>query len=311
MPKKRNLVILVPLPEHSGTMGTVANHVREIAPDIAVHVVRDERRRWKRRLLALRPTLVFSPARLQHRVGPKRANVFQGADLGKSEESKRLEAAGVPVPRWTLLREGENPDLQGFGPYVVRKPDGGARGADVKIIRRGRVKWRRPTVARNNNSNLMVQEFVYTGPYPVSYRVSTLLGEVLWATRVEASRERRPLPTRHAFGTGGVRGGGVSIVANTRDSTWTLTDDAEILALARRAAAALPEIPLLGVDLVRDADTGEVFVIEVNPSGWTWHFSSHRGVSIQRDNNIDFDAQFGGLRRAAEALVRVTREQAR
>ncbi|MEE8106063.1 MAG: hypothetical protein V3T86_11060 [Planctomycetota bacterium] len=164
MPRKRNLVILVSLPEHTGTMGTVADHVREMAPDIAVHLVLDERRPWKRRLLALRPTLVFSPVYLHHRVGPKRAKVFQGAELSKSDEYKRLEAAGVPVPRWTLLREGEQPDLDGLGPIVVRKPDFGARGAYVEIMRREQVKWERmEDPVRPGKLDLIVQEFVYTG----------------------------------------------------------------------------------------------------------------------------------------------------
>ncbi|MEE8106062.1 MAG: hypothetical protein V3T86_11055 [Planctomycetota bacterium] len=91
----------------------------------------------------------------------------------------------------------------------------------------------------------------------------------------------------------------------------TLIDDPDILAVARKAAAAMPEIPLHGIDLVRDIDTGEIFVLEVNPRGWTWHFSSKTGKLTQRKSNIDFAAQFDGLRKAAEVLIRVTREHAR
>jgi len=51
----------------------------------------------------------------------------------------RLQEAGIPVPRWQVLEPDRKPNLTGWGPYVVIKPIGGARGAGVKIKRSGRV----------------------------------------------------------------------------------------------------------------------------------------------------------------------------
>ena len=59
------------------------------------------------------------------------------------------------------------------------------------------------------------------------------------------------------------------------------------------------------------AETGELWVLEANTSGWTWHFSSPTGLRLQQTFGLDFDAQFGGLRRAAEILVEQTRRRAR
>ena len=58
------------------------------------------------------------------------------------------------------------------------------------------------------------------------------------------------------------------------------TGDADILALARRAHAALPEIALQGIDIIREAGSGKLFVLEANPGGNTWIFS--KGAMTER-----------------------------
>ena len=48
----------------------------------------------------------------------------------------------MPIPKWALMTKTKRPDLSNFGDYVVTKPDHGGRGAEVKIKRRGRVRWK-------------------------------------------------------------------------------------------------------------------------------------------------------------------------
>jgi hypothetical protein len=55
-----------------------------------------------------------------------------------------LDALGVPVPRWVRLLPGKQPDLSQLGPFVVTKPDFGARGADVRVERRDAASWAPP-----------------------------------------------------------------------------------------------------------------------------------------------------------------------
>ena len=84
-----------------------------------------------------------------------------------------------------------------------------------------------------------------------------------------------------------------------------------MLELGERAAAAMPEVPLLGVDILRERPSGRLFVIETNPSGWTWPFRTQIMRSVELDNGIDVVAQFDGPRRAAEILIERTRAEAR
>ncbi len=135
------------------------------------------------------------------------------------------------------------------------------------------------------------------------YRATTLFGKVLFALRVEADRSRRPLHEEEDFR----RHGGFSISSTGKGCGFTLIDDAEMLDLARRAHAAFPEIPLLGFDILRDPETGRLFIIEVNTCGQTWHFSSPIEKSMVEDFDIDLYGQFGGMRRAAEILIDQTR----
>jgi amino acid adenylation domain-containing protein len=73
------------------------------------------------------PTFFFSPALIRNR--PKIPGcVACGFPLSKSEEYSYLARASISVPRWIKLSEHDSPNLEGFGDYVVRKPDYGAKG---------------------------------------------------------------------------------------------------------------------------------------------------------------------------------------
>jgi len=44
--------------------------------------------------------------------------------------------------------------------------------------------------------------------------------------------------------------------------------------LARRVGAVFPNIPLLGLDILRCKSTGKAHVLEINAGGNVWHYSS-------------------------------------
>jgi hypothetical protein len=306
--RRRNLVLVTDREiDLEDDFRRIAAFVRETAPDVVPFVLpRARLSHWQRLKLATRPTLIFSPGRFT-RPRLYRGVRRHGSRILKRQEYAALERAGVPVPRWTLLTEKCEPDLSEFGPYVVVKPDLGWRGAEVKIMRKGRVRWTHPAMHQGTPSDWIVQEFVYTGRWPVSYRVTTLFCQVISAWRAEASHDRRPLEARYDFRAVG----GQSIVSSHRGCTFTLQAEADVLEIACRAASVFPEIPLLGVDVVRDAGTGRLFVLEVNASGYVWHFSSKAGRSIQRDFDLCLESQFDGIRKSAMILISEARRLAR
>ena len=90
-----------------------------------------------------------------------------------------------------------------------------------------------------------------------------------------------------------------------------LNYDEEIIRLGEAAAAAFPDIPLLGFDIVREVPSGKLYILEANALGYVWHFSSPMGLQFQRENNFNLESQFDGLRKAAHILADKTQELAR
>jgi hypothetical protein len=205
-----------------------------------------------------------------------------------------------------VLEDGVQPDLSGFGAYVVRKPDYGAKGAEVRIVRRERVRWK-PVVtsAAGPSPRLLVQEFVYTGAWPVSYRVNTLFGRVLYSLVLTANQARQALMGPEDFDARGDDRKSVSIVSNARDSTAAFCTDDDIIAFGERAARAFPDVPLLGVDVLKSALTGQLLVTEVNSLGHNWNF----GPDFAATFHVDIERQFGGVRRAALILAQETQRR--
>jgi len=253
------------------------------------------------------PTLSISPGPAR-RFRPRRGPLLQGQYLAKSAEYRALEPLGLPVPRWVRLLPGRAADLSQLGEYVVTKPDFGARGADVRVERRALVTWTPPRTDLAHRlggrfNPRLAQELVYTGRWPISHRVATLFGRALFAITIEASHARRPLLDRRSFH-------GQSIVSSGRGCQFTRCHDAEIIQLAERAHAAFPQLPLLGVDVLRDVDSSRLFVVELNTLGCSWHFSSPSGVRFQAEFGLDLSAQLDGRRRAAALLAAACARQA-
>lgn len=306
-PRRALILISNPAVNTPADFAELARWISEASPETAVFVLPDAPGADALAGVPELPTLTVSPAPVR-RFRPRRGPLLQGQHVAKSVEYRALAALGIPVPRWVRLLPGKRPGLEGFGPYVVTKPEFGARGADVRLERREQAQWTRPRTELAKQfggpfNPRVAQEFIYTGAWPCSYRVATLFGVALFSFKVEADHARQPLGNRAAFS-------GQSVVASGHGCTFELCNDPEILSLAQRSHAAFPDVPLLGVDVLRDADTGQLFVIELNSLGFTWHFSSP-----WREPHTDFglalDGQFDGRRRAAAVLAKTCAERAR
>jgi hypothetical protein len=291
-------LILVPDYEHHGgeEFATIAEEVRKRAPGLSVRVVDRKRLRKWQFFLVTGKTLIVALRGLG-KWQPWRGTLLHGASLTKSEQLERMERAGIEVGLYQKVKPGVSLDSAQWGRVVVIKPEVGKRGREVKVMRTGKVKWEKFSALEGD---FLAQEFVYTGEFPVSYRVLTFCGRAMYVQRSinkNAGEALTSIEKPQDFS-------GKNIVATTRDSVVSLVDNTEIQEFAERIARTVfGEIPSLGIDLLRDCRTGRLVVAEVNPWGQTWHISSELGKGIQETNGIDFRSQFGLEAKAGEALL--------
>ncbi|MEZ0217454.1 MAG: hypothetical protein ACAH89_09990 [Rariglobus sp.] len=230
-----------------------------------------------------------------------------GRSMPKSEELAALEKTGVAVPRWRILQPGEKLKEEEFGRYVVVKPDQGLRGASVRVQKATGVSGEPIYVeAIKCSSAPLVQEFVYTGPRPVSHRVGVLFGKAIYRWRIEGREvEGRALPADGDFRASS----GLSVVSSGKGCAFSDPFDAEIVAFAEKASQAFPEIPLMGIDVVRRVPDGKLFVLELNASGYCFHLTSETGTKIQKTTWLELPEQYGGYEYIAD-LYRLAYERA-
>jgi hypothetical protein len=309
MSRSRYNLLLVRWAEHAATesdLQTIVERVPQINPQVRAFLVRHHKidqlklfRTW------LEPTLTVSFFNL-----PKRkllpGRFLCGHYLYKHGEYARLDAAGIPVPKWTIITPDTRLDPAEWGPYVVEKPAMGARGANIRIRRTTRISYvppeSHPEGHFGRDGPMIAQRFIYTGEWPTSYRVVTLFGRALLCYRQVTRTNSAPLRDRWDFKSSG----GMSIVSNTMRMTAELANDTDVITLAERAhREAFFDFPVLGFDVIRDAETGAVYVLECHAQG-SWMFTADTGVGIERANNIDFRSQFDPIEKAAQVLAEET-----
>jgi hypothetical protein len=307
--KRFNLVLatLRDGPQTTGDLEQIARNVEEIDPRIhAVVLGEGFGRRLLHSHLWIRPTLTVA----MKKTGPRTllpGRILTSKSLMKSGEYTRLADAGLPVPKWAFVTPDTALEPNDWGPYVVEKPNFGALGAYVRIRRTERVKYQHPDQLDGTHygrrGGMLVQEFIYTGEWPQSYRVTTLLGKVILCYHQVTVGRGNPLSGRWNHGKDGV----ASIVSNTKTMKVTPVMASEIISLSERAhRSAFPDIPLLGFDIIRDADSGKLYILECHAHGPNWPFSSDTGRGIQEANSVDFVSQFDAFATCAAILAEAT-----
>lgn len=230
----------------------------------------------------------------------------------KTAQLRQYAEAGIAHPLSAVFQWGQALDPRRWGPLTVLKPlnPGSTSRGLAHLIPTPMVGKLRPQNFAPEHpihtSPMLIQSFIDTGLYPSHFRVLLLFGEPLYMVEHVMADPRPPLdaPPLVLLGAPIATNGGV------RDRR--LVEDAEIIAFARRMAAALPAIPLQGIDVMREHGSGRLVAIENNPGGNTWHFSSPMGEELRAQiPRAALLAQFGGLDRAAEILLAATHRYAR
>ena len=306
---ERNLVIVhTPALQSRSDFETIRAKLAERAPDIEVFIANNQARNSvTRKQAARRPSLIFSPVELKE-FRPSRGKVYAGRALTKMEEYGRLAGAGLPVPETVMLQPDTRLDPEHWGPFTVLKPNFGRQGLGVRLVRTRDVVWRDPFSWPRDDPRfgcqMLAQKFIDTGPPITSHRVHMVFGRVIYST---SSVNDAP-PIEHD--PAGVDRLDVPVAANHGPRHLVLNYREDTFATARQAAAALPDMASIGMDLIQEKATGKLYILELNSRGMTWHISSNYGREVQRKHGVDFVNQFGALDAIADALIEVTRREA-
>jgi hypothetical protein len=315
MTVERNLILVhTPGYQDVADFHDIARKVRERAPDIEVFIASNTiPSSVTRRQASKLPTLIFSPGNLLE-FRPMRGKVYAGSAIPKLEQLSRFQAAGLPVPASAEIRPDMVLPAELFGSHVVVKPgfSQASHGRDMTLMRREAVRFRPresyPDDHPGRYGPMFVQRFIDTGLFVNHHRVLTLFGEPLLAFKTISVAARPSLDAPDdVLAT-------IAVKARRRDGPIAreLTGDADILALARRAYAAIPEIALHGLDIIREAGSGKLFLLEANPGGNTWIFSkgdmtTRLKTALGMERLTD---QFDAFATAADVLIERTRREA-
>jgi len=316
--EKTHNLILVNHPDGQGRQDfyEIASSIEALEPRIEVHIAQHDLAPEANGLAAdvwTRPTLAVA-FRSPRVFRPKRGVLYAGFPFNKFVQLKKFHDAGIPVPPTLVYVFGRALERGFWGDYVIMKPSHiglMSRGRHIHLMRTERVAELAerlfPATHPARSAPILVQRFIDTGIHPANYRVLCLFGEPLLCMEYKLKEPRPSLdaPDEALLNT--------PIASNT-DGLYhhALLAPPEILDFARRVAKVMPEIPLQGIDIIREDGTGRLFVLENNPGGNTWHFSSKISEDgrkeITREQRI---AQFGAWDVAARVLAERTLKEAR
>ena len=305
----RNLLIVQTAPaQDPADWIAVKQIIERKAPDIEVRIAINGQRnsvtaRWQVR----RPSLVFSPVRLIDFV-PRGGAVYCGHILGKDEQLRRLSSIGIVTPKTAILSSAGSFDPKEWGDYVIVKPNNLNSGAGVKLVRPIDLSARYDELTAIASDEFLVQSYIDHSEdgYPSAYRVLSLFGRALYCVYDRWVNKRPPLAEIAADPLG--------IIASNDNSMGgyipSICNDPDIISLGQRAHRAFPECPVIGVDIIRETQSGRLYVLEVNPHGAVWHLSSPLGKTMAAEHILERYAQFNALDLAADLLIEKTRAEA-
>ena len=324
-----NLVIIHRGPEYAQDFEEIAGKIAAIDPAIAVHPVDHRASRVMSDAAWKLPTLTVALLS-KYKADIRRGPVLANRPIHKGGQHRVFVQAGLPTPPTVRFVPGMKLDPILFGDYVVIKPtspDLASYGRGIQLFRRRKLEsmtmadFPRDHLIRRDRNGFIVQRYIDTGPRLPLYRVVTLFGTPLYMWLGQEKVPQMPPGQtdeeieRHRI---------TSNTGTFREILLRVED--EILALASRVGEAFPDIPTLGVDITREESSGKLYVLECNPGGNIWHFSSKltagvrqrlggaslvgakKAEAIGRRMLID---QLGAFDRVAEVLVRKARELAR
>lgn len=321
-PKALLILVMQPEKQHVADMIAIAREVVKAAPEIIVDIAApgssaNDVEPWKWTL----PTLTVSLGRLG-KFMPRRGPILQNRPVKKLEQCRRFKSVGISTPHTEPFEFGRQYFEADFGKFAVLKT------LPLALTSSGREMILLPTRRLHQISiaefpedhflrraPALVQRFIDTGPKPEYFRVLTLLGEQILWMRVKSATEQVDLCEPEGDHLREAIVDPRSTYESAGENFLDLLEfevPSDVIEFARAAYKAFPDIPLQACDIVREAATGHLFILEINAGGNTWDFSSRR-VAASREKlggRARLISIYDPWPRAATALIRKVRELA-
>jgi hypothetical protein len=326
---RRNLILIHRGPEYEQDFAEISTKIFGLDPDITIYSLAGGSTDQLPELAWQRPTLTVA-LNSTFNLKIKRGPTLKNHQISKLAQHKIFREADLSTPPTLPFRFGMQLDPIMFGDFVIIKPMSlvlGSQGRGIQLFRRRRLEKMRSSdfpaghLIHKDREGYLVQKFIDTGEFVPYTRVSTFFSEPMYSYFSSSKSTRGSLDSSDAI----IEKLPVTNNASGfRERSLRVEDD--IVTLARRVHDALPDIPLLGTDILREQSTGKLFVIECNPGGNTWHFSSQMNLplrlalgkaslvgpkkahAVARQMHID---QFNAFDRAARVLTEKTQALAR
>jgi hypothetical protein len=281
---RRNLILIHRGPEYEQDFEEISAKVLALDPDITIYSLAAGSTDQLPESAWQRPTLTVA-LNSKFNLKVKRGPILKNHQISKLAQHRIFQDADLPTPPTLPFRFGMQLDPIMFGDFVIIKPMSlvlGSHGRGVQLFRRRRLETMLSSdfpsghLIHQDREGYLVQKFIDTGEFVSYNRVSTFFLEPMYSYFSSSKSIRGSLDSPNEIIES------LPITNNSsrfRDRQLRAEDD--VVAFARRVHEAFPNVPLLGTDILREHGTGKLFVIECNPGGNTWHFSSKMNLPLR------------------------------
>jgi hypothetical protein len=307
----KKALILVHRNENADDFQQIARRIRKLDPTIGVTMVSDflTSKMVPPEYLNLPMLVIYlcNPPPSEFKVATKLAV----KEMSKVEEYAHFKQHNIPCLPIEPFKWGMELDQNIYGEWVVLKPENKtSTGRDINMVPTKLLPTLRLADFPENHlireDSYLVQKFIKCGETPTHYRVTVFLNEILFTTRARSTLSYPETDISLMLKT--------TVASNMRENRTTqLFQDEQINSFALTVATTFPKNPLLGIDILQDDLTGNLYVLEVNLGGNTWHFSSSNGENYRFNlgGKNAMVRQYNAWDKAALALIRNTHALAR
>jgi hypothetical protein len=309
----KKALIVVHRNESADDFQHIARRIRKLDPSIGVTMVSDflTSKMVPPEYLNLPMLVIYlcNPPPSEFKVATKLAV----KEMSKVEEYAHFKEHQIPCLPIERFKWGMELDQSIYGEWVVLKPENKtSTGRDINMVPTKLLPTLRLADFPENHlireDSYLVQKLLKTGTHPKHCRATIFLDEVIYSAN---GRLNFPYPPEDSDIKALLN---ISVASNQHARrTAEMVKDPEVNELALKVAKTLPQNPLMAIDILRDEETGKLYVLELNLGGNVWHFSSKMVRNLPGYDSAarkKLVLQYNAWDRAAEALVSKTHKLA-